>query len=180
MSEETIRKVLKTFGLTEKETDVYIFLAKHGVLKGGEISKQTKTQKALIYRILKSLQTKGLVESTLEFPARFTAVPFENVIDLNIKAQTRRSRPNSSTEKRTPQLLAEHQKSWTRTTTGKIHSNRRKPKNLPQAFTDDKRNKESAIDCYDDSGFDACRSIRTFRRWFSSSFEIQDQFSFSH
>jgi len=85
LSEESKRKVLKTFGLTEKETDVYVFLAKHGVLKGGEISKQTKTQKALIYRILKSLQAKGLVESTLEFPARFTAVPFENVIDLNIK-----------------------------------------------------------------------------------------------
>ena len=85
MSEESIRKVLKTFGLTEKEVDVYVFLAKHGVLKGGEIYKQTKTQKALIYRILKSLQTKGLVESTLEFPARFTAVPFEQIIDSNIK-----------------------------------------------------------------------------------------------
>ncbi len=87
MSEETIRKTLRNFGLTEKETEVYIFLAKRGVLKGGEISKQTKTQKALIYRALKSLQAKGLVESTLEFPARFTAVPFENVIDLNIQAK---------------------------------------------------------------------------------------------
>jgi sugar-specific transcriptional regulator TrmB len=87
LSEETIRKTLRNFGLTEKEAEVYIFLAKRGVLKGGEISKQTKTQKALIYRILKSLQTKGLVESTLEFPARFTAVPFENIIDLNIHAK---------------------------------------------------------------------------------------------
>ncbi|HEX9861887.1 MAG TPA: helix-turn-helix domain-containing protein [Candidatus Bathyarchaeia archaeon] len=87
MSDETVRKVLRDFGLTDKETDVYIFLAKHGVMKGGEISKQTKTHKALIYRILKSLQSKGLVESTLEFPARFTAVPFENVIDLNIRAK---------------------------------------------------------------------------------------------
>ena len=41
----------------------------------------------MVYRILKSLQAKGLVESTLEFPARFTAVPFENVIDLNIQAK---------------------------------------------------------------------------------------------
>jgi sugar-specific transcriptional regulator TrmB len=87
LSEETVRKVLKDFGLTDKETDVYIFLAKHGVLKGGEISKQAKTHKALVYRILKSLQAKGLVESTLEFPARFTAIPFETVIDLNIKAK---------------------------------------------------------------------------------------------
>jgi hypothetical protein len=87
LSEESIRSVLRTFGLTRKEADVYVFLAKHGVLKGGEISKQTKTQKAPIYRVLKSLQSKGLVESTLEFPARFTAVPFEKVIDLNIKTK---------------------------------------------------------------------------------------------
>jgi sugar-specific transcriptional regulator TrmB len=87
LSQETIKRALRNFGLTEKEAEVYIFLAKRGVLKGGEISKQTKTQKALIYRILKSLQTKGLVESTLEFPARFTAVPFEKVIDLNIRAK---------------------------------------------------------------------------------------------
>jgi sugar-specific transcriptional regulator TrmB len=87
LSEETIRQTLRNFGLTEKETDVYVFLAKHGVLKGGEISKQIKTQKAQIYRILKSLQSKGLVESTLEFPARFMPVPFENVIDSNIRAK---------------------------------------------------------------------------------------------
>jgi sugar-specific transcriptional regulator TrmB len=87
LSEESIKKVLKNFGATEKEAEVYIFLAKHGVLKGGEIVKQTKTHKALVYRILGSLQRKGLVESTLEAPARFTAVPFETILDLNIKAK---------------------------------------------------------------------------------------------
>ncbi len=39
------------------------------------------------YRILKILQGKGLLESTLESPTRFTAVPFEKVIDLSIKAK---------------------------------------------------------------------------------------------
>ncbi|MCW3999882.1 MAG: hypothetical protein NWE93_06560 [Candidatus Bathyarchaeota archaeon] len=87
MSEEAVRKVLQDFGLTEKETDIYIFVAKHGVLKGGEVAKQTHTSKALVYRILKSLQEKGIVESTLEFPARFSAVPFEEVIDLNVKSK---------------------------------------------------------------------------------------------
>jgi sugar-specific transcriptional regulator TrmB len=33
MNEEPIKKILKDVGLTEKETDVYIFLAKHGALK---------------------------------------------------------------------------------------------------------------------------------------------------
>jgi sugar-specific transcriptional regulator TrmB len=87
LSEETIKKVLSEFGLTEREADIYIFLAKHGVQKGGEISKRTKMPKALVYHILKSLESKGAVESTLEFPARFTAVPFEAVLEMNIRAK---------------------------------------------------------------------------------------------
>jgi len=87
LSEETIKKVLNEFGLTEREAEVYIFLAKHGVQKGGAISKQTRMPKALVYRILKSLEKKGVVESTLEFPARFTAAPFEAVLELNIKTK---------------------------------------------------------------------------------------------
>jgi sugar-specific transcriptional regulator TrmB len=87
VGEETIKNTLKNVGLTEKEAQVYIFLAKNGVLKGGEIAKQTKTNKAEIYRILKSLQKKGLVESTLESPVRFTAVAFEKVLDSSIKVK---------------------------------------------------------------------------------------------
>jgi sugar-specific transcriptional regulator TrmB len=87
LTEEKIRAVLRDFGVTEKEAEVYLFMAKHGVLRGGEISRRSNTHKALIYRILASLQRKGLVTPTLESPARFMAVNFENVIDLNIKAK---------------------------------------------------------------------------------------------
>ncbi|HLN89597.1 MAG TPA: helix-turn-helix domain-containing protein, partial [Candidatus Binatia bacterium] len=87
MTEDKVREVLKDFGVTAKEAEIYIFLAKHGALKGGEISKRAKTHKALVYRILSSLENKGLVAPTLEAPARFTAVNFETLIDLNIKAK---------------------------------------------------------------------------------------------
>ncbi len=87
MSEEPIRKVLKSFGVTEKEAEVYIFLAKHGVQRSGEIAKRIKTDKSEVYRVLKNLQSEGMVESTLESPTRFTAVPFETVIDLFVKAK---------------------------------------------------------------------------------------------
>jgi sugar-specific transcriptional regulator TrmB len=87
LSSTSIKKVLTDYGLTDKEADIYIFLAKHGVIKGGEIVTRTKTHRALVYRILKSLQTKGLVETTLESPARFSAVPFETFLDLSIKAK---------------------------------------------------------------------------------------------
>lgn len=87
VTEEKIREVLRDFGVTEKEAEIYLFMAKHGVLRGGEISRRSKTHKALIYRILANLQKKGLVTLTLEAPVRFMAVNFETVIDLNIKAK---------------------------------------------------------------------------------------------
>ena len=99
MSEETVRKMLKDVGLTEKETEVYLFLAKHGALKGTEISKQTKKHKAQIYNILKHLQDKGLAESTLEFPTRFIAVPIEKVIDLNVKTKREQATSIENTKK---------------------------------------------------------------------------------
>jgi sugar-specific transcriptional regulator TrmB len=87
LSEDTARKILKDLGLTEKEIEVYIFLTKHGALKGLELTKRIKKHKAQVYNILKNLQAKGLVEPTIEFPARFTAVPFEKVIDLSVQAK---------------------------------------------------------------------------------------------
>lgn len=47
MSENGIKKVLIDFGLTEKEAEIYIFLARHRALRGGEISKRTKTHRGL-------------------------------------------------------------------------------------------------------------------------------------
>jgi sugar-specific transcriptional regulator TrmB len=46
-----------------------------------------KRHTAQIYRILKILQNKGMLESTLEAPTRFKAIPFETIIDLSIKAK---------------------------------------------------------------------------------------------
>jgi HTH-type transcriptional regulator, sugar sensing transcriptional regulator len=46
------------------------------------MSKQTA------YRAIKTLQSKGIITATLEHPSRFTAVPFEKVLDLFVKAKT--------------------------------------------------------------------------------------------
>src|SRR4030042_3129773 len=62
LGEKTVEKVLRDFGLTEKEIEVYVFLAKHGVLKSREAASQIKKDKAKVLRILKSLQRKGLAE----------------------------------------------------------------------------------------------------------------------
>jgi sugar-specific transcriptional regulator TrmB len=87
LGEETIKAVLKNAGLTEKEAEIYIFLAKHDPLKSTEIAKLMNKDKAQIFRILKGLQTKGFVEATLEFPTRYMVVPFENILESVVKAK---------------------------------------------------------------------------------------------
>ena len=87
MSEKPIESILKNIGLTKRETEVYIFLAKYSALKSIEIAKKTRIDTAEVYRILKSLQTKGIIEATLESPARYVIVPFERLIDSFIKAR---------------------------------------------------------------------------------------------
>ena len=74
-------------GLTRLDSDIYIFLAKKGPLKGREITKGLRTQKQPLYRSLKNLQSKGIVTATLERPARFAAVPFDKVVDVFIKTK---------------------------------------------------------------------------------------------
>jgi sugar-specific transcriptional regulator TrmB len=85
LSEAPVKKILKDFGLTEKEAEMYVFLTKYGALRSGEISRLAKIDKGEVYRILKSLGTKGLIEKTMEAPARFMSTPFERAIDSFIK-----------------------------------------------------------------------------------------------
>lgn len=87
MKPKTIKEALKTFGLTEKESELYIFLGKKGPLKISMITNQLKNNRGQVYRTLKKLEKKGLVKVTLEFPARYSSIPFENVIDSLISSK---------------------------------------------------------------------------------------------
>lgn len=80
-----IKRMLQESGLTTLEAEVYIFLAKYEPLTATEIAKLIKKDKAQIYRVLKRLQTKQFVESTLEFPTRFIAVTFEKILNKIMK-----------------------------------------------------------------------------------------------
>ena len=84
--------MFKSLGLKERESKVYIHLAKKGVKKAREISDELKMDRVQLYRLLKDLQKKGMVESSFEQPTYFTAVPFEKVLDLFIKAKKEETR----------------------------------------------------------------------------------------
>jgi sugar-specific transcriptional regulator TrmB len=85
LGEESIKKVLINSGLTGKEAEIYMFLARNDALTGTEVAKILKKDNAQVFRILKKLRAKGFLESTMEFPARHIVVPFENILDRIIK-----------------------------------------------------------------------------------------------
>ena len=87
MSEDEVLKTLGSLGLTRMDSQIYICLAKKGPQKGIELSRVSKVKKQQLYRSLKGLQSKGIVYASLEHPARFSAVPFDRVVDLSIKAK---------------------------------------------------------------------------------------------
>jgi sugar-specific transcriptional regulator TrmB len=64
-----------------------MFLGKKGPKKASEIVQSLNIPKQQLYTILKGLQSKGIVNATLEHPARFSAEPFEKVLDLFVKAR---------------------------------------------------------------------------------------------
>ncbi len=87
MSQEKVLKTLKELGLARLDAKIYVFLAKRGPQKAKDVARALRISKQQLYPSLRSLQSKGLVNSTFEHPARFSAVSFEKALDLFAKAK---------------------------------------------------------------------------------------------
>jgi sugar-specific transcriptional regulator TrmB len=87
LSQEKALKTLESLGFTQLDAKVYVFLAKKGPQKAVDIAKCLKIPKQSIYFIIKNLQSEGTVTSTVERPARFSAVPFEKVLDFFVNTK---------------------------------------------------------------------------------------------
>jgi sugar-specific transcriptional regulator TrmB len=87
VSQEKVFEALEGLGLEKFDAQVYVFLGKRGPQKGKEIAKALKISRPHLYHILKTLQNRGLINATLERPARFSAMPFEKALDLFVKSK---------------------------------------------------------------------------------------------
>jgi sugar-specific transcriptional regulator TrmB len=87
MSEKDVTKFLQLLGLSKREIQVYMFLAKSGVQSTSFVAKRLKMERVQAYRTFKKLQEKGFIEATLERPTRFTIVPFAALVDNFINAK---------------------------------------------------------------------------------------------
>jgi len=78
-------EILIGFGFKPIDSQVYIYLAKKGPKRGKDLVNSLKITKQQLYPSLKNLQKKGIVNSTNERPAIFSAVSVEKVLDALIK-----------------------------------------------------------------------------------------------
>jgi sugar-specific transcriptional regulator TrmB len=83
----TIEEMLSKFGLLKNEIKVYVYLARAGEKKAGEIAEAIALHRTETYRILRDLEKKGIIYSIFEKPLKFTAVPLDKAIDLLVDVQ---------------------------------------------------------------------------------------------
>lgn len=87
LSEDAVLRILHDFGLSKRESDIYFFLSKSGLQSAQSVSTRLRIERVQTYRVLKSLQEKGIVEATLEVPTRYTVVSFEQLLDSLIRTK---------------------------------------------------------------------------------------------
>jgi sugar-specific transcriptional regulator TrmB len=75
-------KTLVSLGLSQTDAQIYINLATEGPAKARNIINDLQINKRQIYRSLKCLRNKGIAIANDERPFEFSAVPFEEVLDL--------------------------------------------------------------------------------------------------
>lgn len=87
VKEQKLIEVLLSLGFTQLEAETYLFLEKSGLTKAKDATTKLKVSKQRLYPTLKNLQRKGIVNATLERPARFSTVSLDKVLDSLAKAK---------------------------------------------------------------------------------------------
>ena len=87
MNHEQLLRILVDLGIKRLDAEIYLYLATTGPKKGQAVSNELKISKTQVYRSLKELQSKGMVNSSSEYPASFSAVLFDKVSDLLVRTK---------------------------------------------------------------------------------------------
>jgi sugar-specific transcriptional regulator TrmB len=88
LSLERVIKALIDLGLSRADAKVYVYLAKKGPSEIVNLTNALKFSKQKLRRSIKNLQNKGIVTGSLKGNALFSALPFEQTIDLLIEIKT--------------------------------------------------------------------------------------------
>jgi len=79
-----VLKALEEFGISKSDANLYIYLAKKGPKKASELGKTLRISKQQLYPALRNLESRGLVIASPDRPSKFSALPFEKVLECLI------------------------------------------------------------------------------------------------
>ena len=85
MAQEWIIEILANLGLSRVDAKIYYLIASNCPLTAKKIADTLKLRKHQVYRALRRLQNRGLIISTINRSAVFSALTFEEVLDLFMK-----------------------------------------------------------------------------------------------
>jgi sugar-specific transcriptional regulator TrmB len=91
MSLERVLKALMNLGLSQTDAEIYVYLATEGPQEVRNIAENLRLSRQQLGSSLKSLQKKKIIILSLEYSARFSALPFEKTMALLIEAKREES-----------------------------------------------------------------------------------------
>jgi sugar-specific transcriptional regulator TrmB len=103
LSLERVLQLLKSFGFSRVEAEVYVYLAKIGPTKAKDLTIGLRMTKQQLYPALKELKKKRIVASRPERASLFSALTFEELLNRYIKTNLEQAENIKETEE---ELLA--------------------------------------------------------------------------
>ena len=80
------------FGIPSNQSKVYIYLGKYGSKTAPEVCRALRLPRTETYRLLATLQNKGVISSTYQHPIKFSSLPLDKAIKLMVHMEKERVR----------------------------------------------------------------------------------------
>ena len=88
--DERAQKLLIQYGLSDRESLVYLSLLANGKQSAGEIAKAVQIRRMEAYRIIKRLADSAIVVAAPGNPVKYTGVPIEQVVAMMMDRQVKK------------------------------------------------------------------------------------------
>ena len=85
-----ITSTLTRFKLSRNEIKVYLYLTRYGAQRAQKIAESLAVHRTEVYKILRTLESEGIVCKILEKPLKFAGVSFEKIIEREIEERRQR------------------------------------------------------------------------------------------
>ncbi len=92
MTQEWMIRTLVHLGFGKRAAEVYVFLTLNGSQQASAIAEALRTYERQICHILQELQNREVVSGSQDLPARFSALPFDRLLNVIAEANLQEAR----------------------------------------------------------------------------------------